>query len=276
MDYSIKDKLVKVFYETLYSIDTNDDIRKSTMDSIENSEIFDQSILNVPMPEPRYEKTNVILSKKKTIDAALEYNGKRVAIHNFASATTPGGGVRTGSRAQEESICRCTNLYPAISREKLMRDFYMKNREAYNPYFLNMGIYSPDILILRNDDSFTFLSVPSKVNVLTLPAPNLSYRLWNGRTPDKFEYREVMYKRIDLLFKEAIIKKADVLITGAFGCGAFHNPPDVVASIYNQMLVKYSGHFKTVEFAIFCNEVETQNYDAFQRTLSEFLSKIKD
>ena len=42
------------------------------------------------------------------------------------------------------------------------------------------------------------------------------------------------------------------LILGAFGCGAFHNPPDQVAHLFKHMLNsdEFRGEFQTVVFAI--------------------------
>lgn len=35
----------------------------------------------------------IIVSKRRSLEAAVSYRGKKVAVHNFASATNPGGGV---------------------------------------------------------------------------------------------------------------------------------------------------------------------------------------
>ena len=44
------------------------------------------------------------VSTKRTFEAAAGYAGQKVAVHNFASATNPGGGVTRGSSAQE-NVC---------------------------------------------------------------------------------------------------------------------------------------------------------------------------
>ena len=43
----------------------------------------------------------VLVSKKRSYEAASFYKGKKVCVHNFASASNPGGGVTKGSSAQE-------------------------------------------------------------------------------------------------------------------------------------------------------------------------------
>ena len=54
----------------------------------------------------RYEEpAKVVVSKKRSLEAAEAYTGMKVCVHNFASATNPGGGVTKGSNAQEEAIC---------------------------------------------------------------------------------------------------------------------------------------------------------------------------
>ena len=56
---------------------------------------------------------------------------------------------------------------------------------------------------------------------------------------------------------------ADILILGAFGCGAFANDPHVVAKAMFDALKELGGCFDLVEFAIYCRSYETENYDAF-------------
>ena len=57
----------------------------------------------------------------------------------------------------------------------------------------------------------------------------------------------------------------EILVLGAFGCGAFHNPPDVVADIFASLIRSYD--FAVVEFAVYCRG-NTTNYDVFKRRLA--------
>lgn len=43
---------------------------------------------------------------------------------------------------------------------------------------------------------------------------------------------ELHMKRLECVFKTAAANKAEVLVLGAFGCGAFCNPPAVVGKSF--------------------------------------------
>ena len=43
---------------------------------------------------------------------------------------------------------------------------------------------------------------------------------------------------------------ADIVVLGAFGCGAFANPPDQVAQVFANVLRRFAGVFSAVYFAI--------------------------
>ena len=68
----------------------------------------------------------------------------------------------------------------------------------------------------------------------------------------------------------------EVLILGAFGCGAFCNPPAVVARAFKTIQEKYASYFETIEYAVFCGGHETQNYDAFCEVFGAVLDKFFD
>ena len=61
----------------------------------------------------------------------------------------------------------------------------------------------------------------------------------------------------------AAANKVDILVLGAFGCGAFANDPEVVAKAYHAALANYRARFDVIEFAIYCRASETANYNAF-------------
>ena len=82
-----------------------------------------------------------------------------------------------------------------------------------------------------------------------------------------YEHEDGLYElhlqRLERVFKVAAANGAEVVILGAFGCGAFCNPPEVVARAFKTIQEKYGSYFETIEYAVFCGGHETQNYDAF-------------
>ena len=81
------------------------------------------------------------------------------------------------------------------------------------------------------------------------------------------EQYDLHVRRAKHILHVAALNKTDMLVLGAFGCGAFMNDPDAVAEAFRTALEEYAGWFRHVEFAVYCRSTETANYDAFSRTL---------
>ncbi len=62
-------------------------------------------------------------------------------------------------------------------------------------------------------------------------------------------------------------KGADMLVLGAFGCGAFQNNPEVVARAFKTALQEFPKVFRRVEFAVYCPPGGSRNYEVFKRVL---------
>ncbi len=89
--------------------------------SVANSISFQKLILEgekLPDIEKKVyaEPAKLVVSKKRSFDAAQGYKGQKVCVHNFASASNPGGGVVNGASAQEECLCRCGYLCSTKSK----------------------------------------------------------------------------------------------------------------------------------------------------------------
>ena len=61
-----------------------------------------------------------------------------------------------------------------------------------------------------------------------------------GKKADTFyqELKKLHRSRIQRIFEAAVANKAEVLILGAFGCGAFRNPRKLVAEVFSKISQK--------------------------------------
>ena len=71
----------------------------------------------------------------------------------------------------------------------------------------------------------------------------------------------------------AIVEREEVVILGAFGCGAFSNNPEVVALAAKNVIKKYLNIFKVIEFAVYCNPKDNRNLETFKRVLRIYTDK---
>ena len=234
--------------------------------------------------EKYYDDQAIIkVTNRDTFTAAKEYaniinstNEGFVGVLNFASSTNPGGGVTKGSTAQEECLCRCSNLYLTLYQEKCIREYYNVNKK----YMSNLGsdaiIYSRNVYIFKDKD-YNMLPVKDRfyVDVLTCAAPNLRENPRNQYNSNASEEKltltdEELYnihvKRARNILNVAIKNEDDYLILGAFGCGAFRNNPEIVAKAYKDVLQDYMYCFKVIDFAIIDGKY-SNNYEIFKRII---------
>lgn len=265
-----------IFEDTTAFINENKKLQQAIAETQNAQKIYFDGE-EIPEPEKRLgRQAEVIVSGKRTLEAAYAYKDKKVCILNFASATNPGGGVVHGSSAQEESICRCSTLYYVLVTDELMKRFYYPHRNAGNPLYNDDLIYSPGILAIKSDTRSP-RRLPEKdwykVDVITCAAPNLRENPSNRMNPNSGKQAAkitdadllvLLEKRIQRIFAAAAAGGNDVLILGAFGCGAFRNPPRVVAKAFRNAMEDYRDCFETVEFAVFHTDREMENFRAFK------------
>ena len=227
-----------------------------------------------------YEKpARILVSKKRTFEAATGYDGKKVAVLNFASSSNPGGGVVGGSFAQEECLCRCSTLYYNLTEDYMWKNFYLPHRHAANPIHNDDLIYTPDVVVFKADTASPTLlpeSAWKKVNVITCAAPNLndypsnSYNSGDGNEAvnvSDMELEQIHIKRGRKILEAAAADKNEVVILGAFGCGAFMNEPEVVAQAYKKLIPEFQNAFEIIEFAVYCSPYDDKNFRVFENIL---------
>lgn len=269
-----------IFQDTERMCKTDAELSAVTKISVANQRFIAEAEV-VPTPELNiYKKANVVVSKKRTYEAAKAYKGNHVAVHNFASATNPGGGVVNGAGAQEECLCRCSNLYFCLNTPDMWGMFYTPHRAAHDPIHNDDIIYTPDIVVFKTDTDRPELMECDDwyiVDVITCAAPNLRetpsnrYNSGDGTRAVTLSDRELQViheKRLRRILDSAVMNHADTVILGAFGCGAFCNEPQVVATAAANVVRDYMYAFKNIEFAVYCRPSDDSNYRVFNSVLS--------
>ena len=266
-----KFELAKVFTANSALFKTDKILCEAIDYSVEHTKVYHEDFAE----EVNVKKAgNVKLMKGRTLQTALkigrENPGKKIAVLNFAASQNPGGGIATGSRAQEESICRSSTLYPTLVSDKPEDEFYYYHRNSSCGYKASdRCIYSPDVVIFRDDND----EIPAKlrpeeymkVDVITCAAPHI----FKNIIITAEELFNLHVKRAKNILRVSAFNNVDILITGAFGCGAFHNDPFIVAWAWREAMKDYQEKFDSIIFAIYShpssfNDNDGDNFRAFR------------
>ncbi len=267
-----REKNIAVFQDTRQMIQESPRLQEAVENTRKNQRFYPEE----KHPSGDYfghSHPKTIVSTKRTLEAAEAYRGKKVCVLNYASATNPGGGVVNGASAQEESLCRCSTLYFNLAVPEMMIDFYEPHRALKNPLYNDDVIYSPDVMVIKTDtDDPKRLAEADwyAVNVITCAAPNLKRK--NGfldYLSDHYEYTYLLCDRIRHIFTVAEQNGNEILILGAFGCGAFYNTPRLVADAFGRVMNEFRNSFELIEFAIYCSDAEKTNYNEFVKRFLE-------
>ncbi len=277
---STREDRIRVFEDTQRWIENDDELAAAVRFSLDHSTIYWENDYPV-FDGDKAGDTKIVVSRDRSYKAAMrlaqENKGCRIAVMNFANAFHPGGGVTTGASAQEECLCRTSTLYPLIHRRDYRETYYRHHRTLDTPKASDALIYSRDVVICKTDEDLP-KRMPReqwvKVDVITVAAPDLRDKsnvhvplVGDGTYMNKAELFGYHVKRAIHVLTCAAAEGADVLVLGAFGCGAFRNDPEVVARAYKVAIEEFPKVFRKIEFAVYCSQWDTKNYEVFRRVL---------
>ena len=278
-----KEENVTVFRDTERLCKTDPKLSESVKRATASQKLILEGDALADQKKDVYEEpAKVIVSKKRTFEAASGYKGQHVAVHNFASASNPGGGVVNGASAQEECLCRCSGLYFSLNTPAMWDGFYEPHREAHDPIHNDDIIYTPGVTVFKTDTAMPKLMPESDwydVDVITCAAPNLRsqpsnrYNSGDGNKQTVMNDKDLLVlheRRLHRILEVALSEGCDTIILGAFGCGAFQNNPEVVALANRNVIKDYLHAFKNIEFAVYCSPRDEQNFKIFERMLKVY------
>ena len=190
-----------------------------------------------------FTETKIYVENIDFLDKAIQFDPRYTAILNPASANKSGGGVRTGSRALEEIICRRSNLIKSLEKFTTESGLYDPSLDYYE------GIWSPYVNVYR-DANYEALDAPKIINVITFAAINHPRLTSEMRYEPQVEKQ--MKRKIRSVLRIAITHGIITLVLPAWGCGAFKNPAKEVARCFKEVLQEgeFIGAFEEICFAI--------------------------
>jgi uncharacterized protein (TIGR02452 family) len=230
-----KDNLIKIF---------NDTVNKTTQSPITIKKLTKNNTI-------KYSKDLKVEVLALDTVSALELFPSDTCVLNMASFKRPGGGVRSGSMAQEEELFRCSNLH------HISKDLYPLKDDEY--------LYSKDVIFIKN--KYYQDIEPIKCDVITIAAPNLNIGgNYNKEFAETSEYETLIKNKMRAMLNT----EKSTLILGAWGCGVFKNNPLQIAELFNEVIAEKNTNVKHIIFAVINDRNSvSNNYQIFKDTINE-------
>lgn len=267
----------KIYEETLHACEngyTNMKGEKITLDHtnmLEGTLTYGHKEVQAlaPIEKPCQTDFTVEIDDTFNVLLKLKKEGANPVGINMANRHTAGGGVAEGCPAQEEALCRRSNHILGLKTQHSFNDPKKYLLPEYG------GIYCPSVSVFREDEAhdYTFMDQPETVSLVAIAAYDLRGKYdidYKNLTVDELKknkkYMTGMRRKIVNMLRTMAAKGHDTLVLGALGCGAFKNPPMLVAEIFKEVFEtdEFKGRFKKVVFAVFRQyESDQPNVDAF-------------
>ncbi len=245
----VREKKYEAF-STIIPLDWNEQLPFQT-------KMYKDELFPMLLPCTYETKTGIIAGDCLAVAEAFYRLNEEVCVLNMANRRNPGGGVYGGAGAQEEYLFRCSDYFRSLYQYAPYAGEYGLQRSA-DSYPLDRdfgGCYSPDVTIFRGreEEGYPLLREPWKANFIAVPAMNRpELKVVNGvcRIADRLVLG--VKNKIRTILRIAIDNAQRTLILGAFGCGAFRNPPLHIAELFYEILSEeeFCEAFRYVIFAI--------------------------
>jgi uncharacterized protein (TIGR02452 family) len=172
------------------------------------------------------------LTAARRVMATSETPGQdasKTAILNMASPLSPGGGFLNGASSQEESLCMRTTLLSSL------KDEYYRLPEL-------AAVFSPDVLVFREEDSYEVLPKGERwfvhcISAAMLRNPELDHDEMGRATYANEHDRHLVVQKMRMVMRICEAHEIKKVVLGAWGCGAYGNPINEIAVAWKKVLI---------------------------------------
>lgn len=172
------------------------------------------------------------------IELSESIDSSEIAMLCMASDYHPGGGVKKGCTAQEEHLCRHSTLYQTLMKVK-QQNLY----PIIDPFLL------PQVAFFSHIDQQKDRAKNLKEDIVCGIIMSAAVRKRDtGFSEDDIKESR---RRIEAMLKLCAQHGYRVLILSAYGCGAYRNPPKVIAGLFKALLDDgYGQYFDRIVFSV--------------------------
>ena len=264
-----KEDLVEVFKQTLTNLMNMKSSSGRPLAPVakDSTSKYVQDFNFKPFPR-KCQKTAIHVLHLDTLEAAAALTGlgRVVAVLNMANSYSPGGGVKVGATAQEENLCRRSDLYAHLLANQSMYPLETRYGSNYKPAQFS-ALYTRKVQVFKdkNLEEMTHTLIVDVVSTAALDLNKIQTETFKGKQAcvrmTDAEVRSVTASRIRHVFNVAAANQVNVLVMGAFGCGAFGNDAAMVSSLMQEILDdEFDGVFEMVVFAVLGSTVNFSHF----------------
>ena len=164
---------------------------------------------------------------------------RKICALNMGNSFIAGAGmVSRMFQTQEEELLRRCDLEPHLPLK-------------IYPLKVDQQVLSQGVKIKRDKD-YNYYDKEYITSFITACAL-MSPKVVDGKFYRDID-REIMYNKMDQIFRTCYLYGYSVLVLGAFGCGAFLCSQEEVIGIFNELIKKYDRCFEWIIFAIIDND----------------------
>ncbi len=262
-------------------------VQRETLDRFDNAQPSDRYHLLAQANLQRWFETRESITDSQHVlvvkgdwgdvtQAMSQRYGKCFAVLNMANAFIPGGAYVEGTVAQEENMFRRTDCHYRVDADE-----YDADLDRYVPAMTSLlsaengRVYldttHPRVCIrgaeqgTRPDLGYSWLADDEVFPFFELRASAQDLR--DGSPFQESGMRQRIAAQLETLLDHGVRHA----VLGAFGCGAFMNPADRVATLYREEIQKRRRHFSVIVFAIYHAGYGPDNYTPFRQVFSDHL-----
>ena len=193
----------------------------------------------------------------------ITHGANEVCVLNMANRQTPGGGVYGGAGAQEEHLFRSSDYFRSLYQFAANfdpADYGVGHARERYPLDQNFGgVFSRGVTVFRGPepDGYPLLAQPWRCNFVAVPAINRPETMVGANGEERLvpAMADGTRNKIRTILRICRENGQRNLVLGAFGCGAFRNPPRHVAELFKEVIAsaEFAGAFDHIVFAIIEN-----------------------